>query len=107
MVVDPRRTETSDEADLHLAIRPGSDVALMNGLLAHARATGQVDEAYLARSLADDGQSNAAEVNAIAGGELCNQMSGLLCGRKQFARRRFFTPVKKFALTIRGVANNV
>ena len=35
VVIDPRRTETADEADLHLAIKPGSDVALMNGLLAH------------------------------------------------------------------------
>jgi assimilatory nitrate reductase catalytic subunit len=34
VVIDPRRTETCDIADLHLALRPGSDVALFNGLLA-------------------------------------------------------------------------
>ena len=28
IVVDPRRTDTCDLADLHLAIAPGSDVAL-------------------------------------------------------------------------------
>ena len=44
VVIDPRRTETAEEADLHLAIRPGSDVALMNGLLAHCRREGLVDE---------------------------------------------------------------
>ena len=33
VVIDPRRTATAQEADLHLAIRPGSDVALFNGLL--------------------------------------------------------------------------
>jgi assimilatory nitrate reductase catalytic subunit len=33
VVIDPRRTETCDIADLHLALRPGSDVALFNGLL--------------------------------------------------------------------------
>jgi assimilatory nitrate reductase catalytic subunit len=33
IVVDPRRTDTAREADLHLAITPGSDVALFNGLL--------------------------------------------------------------------------
>jgi len=48
VVVDPRRTETCDDADIHLAIRPGSDVALMNGLLAHMRREGLIDEAYLA-----------------------------------------------------------
>ena len=33
IVVDPRRTDTAQEADLHLAIIPGTDVALFNGLL--------------------------------------------------------------------------
>ncbi|MEO7168799.1 MAG: molybdopterin-dependent oxidoreductase [Sphingomonas sp.] len=47
VVIDPRRTETADEADLHLAIRPGSDVALMTGLLAWCREAGAVDRAYL------------------------------------------------------------
>ncbi len=48
VVIDPRRTETCEEADLHLAIKPGTDVALMNGLLAHCRREGIVDQAYLA-----------------------------------------------------------
>ncbi len=51
VVIDPRRTETCEDADLHLAIRPGSDVALMNGLLAHALRTGLIDEAYLQASV--------------------------------------------------------
>ncbi len=33
VVVDPRRTDSCEVADLHLALRPGSDVALFNGLL--------------------------------------------------------------------------
>ncbi|MGF1458451.1 MAG: molybdopterin oxidoreductase family protein [Leptolyngbyaceae cyanobacterium] len=32
VVVDPRRTETAKEADLHLAIRPGTDITLMHGI---------------------------------------------------------------------------
>lgn len=47
VVIDPRRTETAEEADLHLAIRPGSDVALMNGLLAHCRHEGLTDDGAL------------------------------------------------------------
>ena len=31
--VDPRRTETADFADLHLPLKPGSDVALLNSML--------------------------------------------------------------------------
>ena len=52
VVIDPRRTETAAEADLHLAIRPGSDVALMNGALHWCRAAGAVDHGYLARHVA-------------------------------------------------------
>jgi assimilatory nitrate reductase catalytic subunit len=33
IVVDPRRTATAEIADLHLAIQPGTDVALFNGML--------------------------------------------------------------------------
>lgn len=33
VVIDPRRTATCDIADLHLALRPGSDAALFVGLL--------------------------------------------------------------------------
>jgi assimilatory nitrate reductase catalytic subunit len=51
VVIDPRRTETCEDADLHLAIRPGSDVALMNGLLAYCRDENLVDEAFLAASV--------------------------------------------------------
>jgi assimilatory nitrate reductase catalytic subunit len=47
VVIDPRRTETAEGADLHLAIRPGSDVALMNGLLAHCRRAGLTDDGHL------------------------------------------------------------
>ena len=33
IVVDPRRTETAEQADLHLQLQPGTDVALFHGLL--------------------------------------------------------------------------
>ncbi len=49
VVIDPRETATCDIADLHLPLAPGSDVALMNGLLAHLAAAGRIDHAYVAR----------------------------------------------------------
>ncbi len=32
IVVDPRRTQTAQDADLHLAIEPGSDIPLLHGI---------------------------------------------------------------------------
>ncbi|SLN28378.1 nitrate reductase [Pseudooctadecabacter jejudonensis] len=44
--IDPRRTATSDLADLHLSIAPDGDVALFNGLLAHLAEAGRIDANY-------------------------------------------------------------
>jgi assimilatory nitrate reductase catalytic subunit len=33
IVVDPRRTDTCEIADIHLAVQPGTDVALLHGIL--------------------------------------------------------------------------
>ena len=49
VVIDPRRTETAERADLHLPIAPDSDVALFNGLLAEMRRSWQLDGRYLAQ----------------------------------------------------------
>jgi assimilatory nitrate reductase catalytic subunit len=48
VVIDPRRTETAECADLHLAIRPGSDVALFSFLLGEAWQSGLTDNAFVA-----------------------------------------------------------
>ncbi|MEQ1888663.1 MAG: molybdopterin-dependent oxidoreductase [Alphaproteobacteria bacterium] len=48
--IDPRRTATSQAADLHLALRPGTDVHLFNGLLCYLEEAGAVDHAYVAGS---------------------------------------------------------
>lgn len=47
-VIDPRRTDTCDIADLHLAIRPGTDVALYNGLLEYLDQEDACDLEYIA-----------------------------------------------------------
>lgn len=46
VVVDPRRTATCDGAEMHLALRSGSDVALFGGLLAEIDRRGAIDAAY-------------------------------------------------------------
>ncbi len=46
--VDPRRTDTAAASDLHLAIRPGTDVALCHALVRRLADTGQLDRAFIA-----------------------------------------------------------
>ncbi|MDX3107853.1 molybdopterin oxidoreductase family protein [Nonomuraea angiospora] len=45
--VDPRETPVSRAAAVHLANRPGTNVALMNGLLHEILANGWIDERYV------------------------------------------------------------
>ncbi len=47
IVIDPRRTATCDIADLHLAIRGGTDTWLFNGLLHFLRTNDHLDYTYL------------------------------------------------------------
>ncbi len=47
IVVDPRDTPTSDEADLHLRPRIGTNLALLNGLLNLLIASGAIDRAFI------------------------------------------------------------
>ncbi|MCF6446074.1 nitrate reductase [Nereida sp. MMG025] len=46
VVIDPRRTASCDGADLHLALTPGTDVALFNGLLTQIAARGALDGSF-------------------------------------------------------------
>jgi assimilatory nitrate reductase catalytic subunit len=48
VVIDPRRTATADEADLHLAVAPGMDTALFCGLLARLADRDVFDRRYVA-----------------------------------------------------------
>ncbi|SIO49990.1 sulfite reductase (NADPH) alpha subunit [Burkholderia sp. GAS332] len=48
IVVDPRRNTTADKADLFLQIKPGTDLALLNGLLHLLHENGDTDAAFIA-----------------------------------------------------------
>ncbi len=79
IVVDPRRTDTCELADLHLAIAPGTDVALFHGLLHLLLANGDYDPAYI------DAHTEGFEALRGPGGRLPAERSGASvrhrCGR--------------------------
>jgi assimilatory nitrate reductase catalytic subunit len=47
VVIDPRQTETSGDADLFLGLKPGTDTALFSGLLTYLADNGALDHAYI------------------------------------------------------------
>ena len=47
VVVDPRRTAMAKRADRHVALRPGTDVALALGIVHHLDASGLVDHEFV------------------------------------------------------------
>jgi assimilatory nitrate reductase catalytic subunit len=61
VVVDPRVTKTAMMADLHLPVRPRTDIVLINGLLHVIFAEGLADQRYLAAHT-----TGAAELEAHA-----------------------------------------
>ena len=49
VVIDPRRTQTARVADLHLQIKPGTDVAFLNGTLNQLITAGLIDRNFIAK----------------------------------------------------------
>ncbi|WP_420497228.1 molybdopterin-dependent oxidoreductase [Parafrankia sp. FMc2] len=80
IVVDPRRTATAEKADLFLQIRPGTDLALLNGLLHLLAEGGHLDAAFIAEHtsgweelpafLADYPPATVAELTGLAEDDL-------------------------------------
>ena len=62
VVIDPRRTQSCDVADLHLQIRPGSDSFLFAGLLNYLCGQSRFDQHYIERCT--DGLDSALQAIA-------------------------------------------
>jgi sulfite reductase (NADPH) flavoprotein alpha-component len=79
-VVDPRRNATADKADLFLQIKPGTDLALLNGLLHLLHENGQTDAAFIAEAtegwdalpafLADYTPERVADITGLAADDI-------------------------------------
>jgi len=75
VVIDPRKTATCDIAGQHLAVKPGTDIRLFNGLLTHLFAQNVIDDDYVLRHTVglqdalDEANSDAPNLASVA--ELC------------------------------------
>jgi ferredoxin-nitrate reductase len=98
--VDPRATRTALGSDLHLPLRPGTDLALMNALLHVIARDGLVDRELVAA------QTTGSEETFAAAQDWTPERAGEVCGVEaaaiELAARRFATAPAAMALWSMG-----
>ncbi len=100
IVIDPRRTKTAEQADLHLAPRPGTDLALALGLLHLVVAEGRVDEEYVRERTVGWEEARAAAMAHWP--EYVERITGVDVPQLREAVRMFCEPEAAMVLTARG-----
>ncbi|MFD5283704.1 molybdopterin oxidoreductase family protein [Streptomyces rubrogriseus] len=100
IVVDPRRTRTAEQADLHLAPRPGTDLALALGMLHLVVAEGRVDEEYVEERTSGWEEARAAAMAHWP--EYVERITGVSVPELREAVRLFCAPEAAMVLTARG-----
>ncbi|MEO1321386.1 MAG: molybdopterin-dependent oxidoreductase [Pseudomonadota bacterium] len=75
IVIDPRQTATTEAADLHLAIKPGGDVALFNWLLWKLAQSPALDDGFMGQHTTGVSEAlvSACEITDM----LCQDITGL------------------------------
>ncbi|KOV95559.1 molybdopterin oxidoreductase family protein [Streptomyces sp. NRRL B-3648] len=100
IVVDPRRTRTAEQADLHLAPRPGTDLALALGLLHLVVAERRTDEEYIRERTTGWAEARAAAMAHWP--EHVERITGVPVPHLREAVRMFCEPEAAMVLTARG-----
>ncbi|WP_168203212.1 nitrate reductase [Marinobacter fonticola] len=96
VVIDPRRTATSELADLHLSLKPGTDALLFNGLLRWLANQMALDQAYIDRHCAGFEEA----LDAAAASAPCVETVAQGCDLPQADVERFFRWFSETARTV-------
>ncbi|HEX6022210.1 MAG TPA: molybdopterin-dependent oxidoreductase [Solirubrobacter sp.] len=101
IVADPRRTATAEHAHLHLPVRPGTDLPLLNAMLHVTEREGLLDRTFLERHTrgADDALTVAADWSPERAAKVC----GVPAEDIVTAARRFGSTRRAMALWSMGV----
>ncbi|MGW3669307.1 molybdopterin oxidoreductase family protein [Streptomyces sp. NPDC005141] len=100
VVIDPRRTRTAEQADLHLAPRPGTDLALALGMLHLVVAEGRTDEEFIRARTSGWEEARAAAMAHWP--EYVERITGVSVPELREAVRMFCEPEDAMVLTARG-----
>jgi assimilatory nitrate reductase catalytic subunit len=104
VVVDPRRTDTAQAADLHLAIQPGTDVVLFNGMLNVMLWEGLADMDYIRA------HTGGFEALRKCVREYTPRMAAEICGIREedlVTAARWFTQGPTLSLYCQGLNQSV
>jgi ferredoxin-nitrate reductase len=101
IVVDPRRTPTAEAADLHLAIRPGTDIDLLNGIAHLLMRWGRFDALFIDECTT--GFSDYAEVIRHYPPELVAKKCGIRLDELETAARYWGESQRVLSLWSMGV----
>ena len=94
VTIDPRETATTDGADLHLAIRPGADVALFNGLFQYLAGSRARDDAFI------EAHTNGLSDALVAAGSYSLPAIAGQTGLSESDLRTFFSWVEETSRTV-------
>ncbi len=100
VVVDPRATATAQQARLHLQVTPGTDLALMLGLLHIAIVDGYVDKAYVANRTS--GFDAVRPIAMASWPERVERVTGVPVAQQREAVRLLAEAERALILTARG-----
>ena len=94
--IDPRRTPTSDIADLHLSVQPGTDGFLFNGLLVHLEQAGEMDDYFVTHST--DGADAALAAARASSPDI--ETVAQRCGLRVDEVRQFYQLFSRYERTV-------
>ena len=105
VVVDPRRTRSADDADLHLAIEPGTDWAFLLGLLTVIFREGIESKSAVGR-LPEDHVARLRSLIDLVNMEALSKRTGIAVTTVEEVARGFARAKGAACITMTGVSQN-
>ena len=104
IIVDPRETATARQGDVHLQLRPGTDVALANGLLHVLIKEGFVDESFVRDRT--NGWETTREVALRFSPEVASEITGVPAEKIVLAARLYGRAKTAMVMHARGIEHH-
>jgi assimilatory nitrate reductase catalytic subunit len=104
IVIDPRETPTARQGDLHLQLKPGTDVAVTNGILNVLINENLIDEEFIANRTNDWEAAKAAALKYTP--EIASEISGVPAEKIIQAARLYGRAKTGMILHARGIEHH-